>query len=57
VHVPALVADIQGPPALSTDLGVLGTNFLLTIIVVITFGLTSSLFNSTIKSNREDIDG
>jgi len=55
--VPALVADIQGPPALSTDLGVLGTNFLLTIIVVITFGLTSSLFNSTIKSNRDDIDG
>ena len=56
VQVPALVADIQGPPALSTDLGVLGTNFLLTIIVVITFGLTSSLFNSTIKSNRDDID-
>ena len=26
------------------------------VVVVITFGLTSSLFNSTIKSNRDDID-
>jgi hypothetical protein len=57
VPLPAVVAETQGAGALSTDLGVLGTNLLLTIVVVITFGLTSSLFNSTIKSNREEIDG
>jgi hypothetical protein len=57
VPLPAVVADTEGAAALSTDLGVLGTNLLLTIVVVLTFGLTSSLFNSTIKSNREEIDG
>jgi len=55
--VPKLVAETQGASAFSMDLGVLGTNLLLTIVVVLTFGLTSSLFNSTIKSNREEIDG
>lgn len=55
--LPTVVAETQGAAALSTDLGVLGTNLALTIVVVITFGLTSSLFNSTIKSNREEIDG
>ena len=57
VPLPALVADVQGTTSLSTDLEVLGTNLLLTVVVVVTFGLTSSLFNSTIKSNREEIDG
>ena len=46
----------RAPEALSTDLGVLGTNLILTVIVLLTFGLTSSLFNSTIKSNRDQID-
>jgi hypothetical protein len=52
-----MVASVEGPEAVSTDLDVLGTNLVLTIIVLLTFGLTSSLFNSTIKSNREEIDG
>ena len=47
---------MHGPEALSTDLDVLGTNLILTVVVLLTFGLTSSLFNSTIKSNREQID-
>lgn len=54
--LPALAAAVAGPQALSTDLGVLGTNLILTVVVLLTFGLTSSLFNSTIKSNREQID-
>jgi hypothetical protein len=54
--LPALAAAVPGPQALSTDLGVLGTNLILTVVVLLTFGLTSSLFNSTIKSNREQID-
>jgi hypothetical protein len=54
--LPALAAAVPGPQALSTDLGVLGTNLMLTLIVLLTFGVTSSLFNSTIKSNREQID-
>jgi hypothetical protein len=57
VPLPAVVAGTDGAAALSTDLGVLGTNLLLTVVVVLTFGLTSSLFNSTIKSNRDEIDG
>ena len=55
--LPALVADVQGRTGVSTDVGFLATNLLLTVVVVVTFGLTSSLFNSTIKSNREEIDG
>ncbi|MGZ8501391.1 MAG: FGLLP motif-containing membrane protein [Candidatus Limnocylindrales bacterium] len=54
--LPALAAAVPGPEALSTDLDVLGTNLILTVVVLLTFGLTSSLFNSTIKSNREQID-
>jgi len=57
VPLPALVADVQGTTSLSTDFDVIGTNLMLTLVVVVTFGLTSSLFNSTIKSNREEIDG
>lgn len=57
VPVSALTAAVPTPLQVSTDLGVLGTNLILTIIVLLTFGLTSSLFNSTIKSNREEIDG
>jgi len=51
-----MAASVQGPAALSTDLDVLGTNLILTLVVLLTFGLTSSLFNSTIKSNRGQID-
>ncbi|MEA2535796.1 MAG: hypothetical protein QOF11_30 [Chloroflexota bacterium] len=54
--LPALAAAVPGPQAMSTDLDVLGTNLLLTVAVLLTFGLTSSLFNSTIKSNRDQID-
>ena len=54
--LPAMAAAVAGPEALSTDANVLGTNLILTVVVLLTFGLTSSLFNSTIKSNREQID-
>jgi hypothetical protein len=57
VPIPALVAAVPGPSGVSTDLDVLGTNLVLTVVVLVTFGLTSSLFNSTIKSNRAEIDG
>ena len=55
--VSALAAAVPGPVNVSTRLDVLGTNLALTIVVLLTFGLTSSVFNSTIKSNREEIDG
>jgi hypothetical protein len=51
-----MAASVEGPLGLSTDTNVLGTNLILTVVVLLTFGLTSSLFNSTIKSNREQID-
>ncbi len=35
----------------------LGTNLILTVVVLLVFGITSSLFNSTVKSNRAEIDG
>jgi hypothetical protein len=54
--LPAMAAAVEGPVALSTNSDVLGTNLILTLVVLLTFGLTSSLFNSTIKSNREQID-
>ena len=52
-----LAVAVPGPSGVSTRLDVLGTNLALTIVVLLTFGLTSSLFNSTIKSNRDEIDG
>src|SRR4029450_11044247 len=57
VPVSDLAAAVPGPTTVSTRLDVLGTNRLLTIVVLLPFGLTSSLFNSTIKSNRDEIDG
>jgi hypothetical protein len=54
--LPAFAAAVPGPRALSTDLDVLGTNLILTVVVLLTFGLTSLLFNSTVKTNREQID-
>jgi hypothetical protein len=57
VPVSALAEAVHGPMTVSTNLDVLGTNLAFTIVVLVTFGLTSSLFNSTIKSNRDEIDG
>jgi hypothetical protein len=57
VRVSDLATAIPGPSRLSIDAAVLGTNLALTILVLLTFGLTSSLFNSTIKANRAEIDG
>ena len=54
--LPAMAAAVAGPEAPVDRRQRPRTNLILTVVVLLTFGLTSSLFNSTIKSNREQID-
>ena len=55
--LPAFAQSVPGPDGLDLDLNVVLTNILLTLAVVILFGLTSAVFNSTIDDNRDDIAG
>ena len=41
---------------LSLDVAVFATNFLLTLLLLLIFGTTSAIFNSTFQSNKEEID-
>jgi hypothetical protein len=56
-YVPALVTFIGGPDAGSIDAAVIGTNLLLTLLVVFFFMLTSEIFNSTMDANRDEVHG
>jgi hypothetical protein len=49
------VASIATPDTFVFDRDVVLTNLLLTILVILLFGLTSAIFNSTIDDNRDDI--
>jgi len=53
--VPALASFVGGPGPI--DPAVVGTNILLTILVVFLFGLTAEIFNSTMDANREEVHG
>jgi hypothetical protein len=53
--LPAFAASIPGPDGLRLDWNVVATNILLTLLVILLFGLTSAVFNSTIDDNRDDI--
>jgi len=55
--VPSFAASVTGPEALAFDPDVLLTNVLMTILFVFMFGLTSEIFNSTMDSNRAEIEG
>jgi hypothetical protein len=50
------VNSIGGPGPGAVDLDVILTNALLTLLIVLLFGLTSAVFNSTLDDNREDIE-
>jgi len=54
--VPALATYIGGPGG-PIDPAVVGTNILLTILVVFLFGLTAEVFNSTMDANRDEVHG
>lgn len=53
--VPALVAGIGAPQAGGIDPAVVGTNLILTVLLVFLFGLTAEIFNSTMDANRSEI--
>jgi hypothetical protein len=55
--LPDFARSIPGPDGFRLDFNVIVTNALLTVLVVLLFGLTSSIFNSTIDENRDDISG
>ncbi len=52
-----LVRSVAGPQPAPIDGSVLATNLFLTLLIVLIFGITSSLFNSTIDENRAEIEG
>ncbi len=54
--LPRLVVSVSDPGTVSIDLDVILTNFVLTLLVVLMFGLTSALFNSTLDENRDAVD-
>lgn len=53
--LPIFVASITTPDQARFNTDVVLTNLLLTIMVILLFGLTSAVFNSTIDDNRDDI--
>jgi hypothetical protein len=53
--LPVFAQSVPGPSGLHIDFNVVATNILLTLLVVLLFGLTSAVFNSTIDDNRDDI--
>lgn len=53
--LPVFAQSIPGPQGAILDFNVVATNLLLTALVVLLFGLTSAVFNSTIDDNRDDI--
>ena len=54
-YVPALASFVGGPGPI--DPAVVGTNILLTLLVVFLFGLTAEIFNSTMDANRDEVHG
>ena len=52
---PSFVEAVPLPTELSTDPGVIGTNFGLTLLLALVFGFTATLFNDTLESNYERI--
>ena len=58
--VPAVLRelpDVVAPSQVSTDPGVIGTNLGLALVCVLFFGLTSTVFNSTLEEYRGEIVG
>jgi hypothetical protein len=53
--LPAFASSIQASDGFTIDPDVLLTNLFLTGLVILIFGLTSAVFNSTIDDNRDDI--
>ena len=53
--VPALANFVGGPGPI--DPAVVGTNLLLTLLIVFLFGLTAEVFNSTMDANRSIVHG
>ena len=52
-----IVASVSDLDHVATSLDVIGTNLLLALVLMLAIGLTSALFNATLKENRPEIDG
>ncbi len=52
---PNFVESVPLPTQISTDPGVIGTNFGLALLFAVIFGFTSTLFNNTLKANGDRI--
>ena len=53
---PALVASVTDLDHVAGGLDVIGTNLLLALILLLSIGLTSALFNATLEENRSEIE-
>ncbi len=51
------VESVPDPDDISTDPDVVGSNMTLTLFVIFSFAFTSVIFNQTLASNREEIEG
>ena len=54
---PAFVAAVPGPQDVDATLAVILTNLLLAFLLLLLFGATSAVFNSTLEANRDTIEG
>ena len=52
-----LVASVSDLDHVAAGLDVIGTNLLLALILLLSIGLTSALFNATLEENRAQIEG
>ncbi len=53
---PVFVQSVPLPTQVSKDPQVIGTNFALALVFAVVFGLTSTLFNNTVKSRHHQIE-
>lgn len=49
-------SSILSPDALSTDAGVVATNFILALVLLIVLSMSSQVFNNTLDENRDHVD-
>lgn len=54
--VPSVTRNVPTPGQLSTSAGVVATNIVLALILLLVLLVTSELFNDTMTENREDIE-
>ena len=56
-YVPELAAFVGGPETGAIDSAVVATNLFLTLLILLFFGVTAEIFNSTMDANRDEVHG